>query len=443
MARFELKLPKMGESVAEATITSWLKEVGDTIELDEAVVEIATDKVDSEVPSEVEGTLVEILYQQDAVVAVGETIAIIEIEDEDSESEQADTVVSEEKSQIEAVEKIIEKAAEIVSTPISKNSDSGKFYSPLVRNIAKTEGVSMEQLETISGTGKDGRVTKEDILLYLENGIPTPKPSEIKEVEEKVSKPIQKVAQEEVQKVAPISVNGEDEVIEMSRMGKLISKHMVNSVQTAAHVQSFIEIDVTNIVKWRTKVKDAFFKREGEKLTFTPILMHAVAATIKKYPMINIAIDGDTIIKKKNINLGMAAALPDGNLIVPVIKNADQLNLVGMTKAVNDLAGRARNNQLKPDEIQGGTYTVTNVGGFGSVMGTPIINQPQVAILALGAIRKMPAVIETPDGDFIGIRQKMFVSHSYDHRVVNGALGGLFIKTLKEILESWDIHQDF
>jgi 2-oxoglutarate dehydrogenase E2 component (dihydrolipoamide succinyltransferase) len=443
MARFELKLPKMGESVAEATITSWLKEVGDTIELDEAVVEIATDKVDSEVPSEVEGTLVEILYQQDAVVAVGETIAIIEIEDEDSESEQADTVVSEEKSQIEAVEKTIEKAAEIVSTPISKNSDSGKFYSPLVRNIAKTEGVSMEQLETISGTGKDGRVTKEDILLYLENGIPTPKPSEIKEVEEKVSKPIQKVAQEEVQKVAPISVNGEDEVIEMSRMGKLISKHMVNSVQTAAHVQSFIEIDVTNIVKWRTKVKDAFFKREGEKLTFTPILMHAVAATIKKYPMINIAIDGDTIIKKKNINLGMAAALPDGNLIVPVIKNADQLNLVGMTKAVNDLAGRARNNQLKPDEIQGGTYTVTNVGGFGSVMGTPIINQPQAAILALGAIRKMPAVIETPEGDFIGIRQKMFVSHSYDHRVVNGALGGLFIKTLKEILESWDIHQDF
>ena len=443
MARFELKLPKMGESVAEATITSWLKEVGDTIELDEAVVEIATDKVDSEVPSEVEGTLVEILYQQDDVVAVGETIAIIEIEAEGSEDEQADIAVSDEESQIEAVEKTIEKAAEVVSTPISKNSDSGKFYSPLVRNIAKTEGVSMEQLETISGSGKDGRVTKEDILLYLENGIPAPKPAAIIEVSEKGSKPAQKVAQKEVQKVTPISVNGEDEIIEMSRMGKLISKHMVNSVQTAAHVQSFIEIDVTNIVKWRTKVKDAFFKREGEKLTFTPILMHAVAATIKKYPMINIAIDGDTIIKKKNINLGMAAALPDGNLIVPVIKNADQLNLVGMTKAVNDLAGRARNNQLKPDEIQDGTYTVTNVGGFGSVMGTPIINQPQVAILALGAIRKMPAVIETPEGDFIGIRQKMFVSHSYDHRVVNGALGGLFIKTLKEILESWDIQQDF
>jgi 2-oxoglutarate dehydrogenase E2 component (dihydrolipoamide succinyltransferase) len=440
MARFELKLPKMGESVAEATITSWLKEVGDTIELDEAVVEIATDKVDSEVPSEVEGTLVEILYQKDEVVAVGEIIAIIEIEGEGSENEQADTTNTVEKSQVAAVEETIEKAVEVVSTPISKNSDSGKFYSPLVRNIAKTEGVSMEQLETISGSGKDGRVTKEDILLYLENGTPVPKVTVIKEAsEEKVSKPVQK----EAQKVTSISVNGEDEIIEMSRMGKLISKHMVNSVQTAAHVQSFIEIDVTNIVKWRTKVKDAFFKREGEKLTFTPILMHAVAATIKKYPMINIAIDGDTIIKKKNINLGMAAALPDGNLIVPVIKNADQLNLVGMTKAVNDLAGRARNNQLKPDEIQGGTYTVTNVGGFGSVMGTPIINQPQVAILALGAIRKMPAVIETPDGDFIGIRQKMFVSHSYDHRVVNGALGGLFIKTLKEILEAWDIHQDF
>jgi 2-oxoglutarate dehydrogenase E2 component (dihydrolipoamide succinyltransferase) len=440
MARFELKLPKMGESVAEATITSWLKEVGDTIELDEAVVEIATDKVDSEVPSEVEGTLVEILYQKDEVVAVGEIIAIIEIEGEGSENEQADTTNNVEKSQVAAVEETIEKAVEVVSTPISKNSDSGKFYSPLVRNIAKTEGVSMEQLETISGSGKDGRVTKEDILLYLENGTPVLKPAVIKEAsEEKVSKPVQK----EVQKVTSISVNGEDEIIEMSRMGKLISKHMVNSVQTAAHVQSFIEIDVTNIVKWRTKVKDAFFKREGEKLTFTPILMHAVAATIKKYPMINIAIDGDTIIKKKNINLGMAAALPDGNLIVPVIKNADQLNLVGMTKAVNDLAGRARNNQLKPDEIQGGTYTVTNVGGFGSVMGTPIINQPQVAILALGAIRKMPAVIETPDGDFIGIRQKMFVSHSYDHRVVNGALGGLFIKTLKEILEAWDLNQDF
>ena len=439
MARFELKLPKMGESVAEATITSWLKEVGDTIELDEAVVEIATDKVDSEVPSEVEGILVEILYQKDDVVAVGEVIAIIEIEGEGAESENLDTIKSAVSPEVAEVEKTMEKAAAVIATPITKDIDSGKFYSPLVRNIAKTEGVSMEELETIAGSGKDGRVTKEDILLYLESGESAPKVQIEKVVEEKISKPIQK----EVQKVAPVSVNGEDEVIEMSRMGKLISKHMVNSIQTAAHVQSFIEIDMTSIVKWRTKVKDAFFKREGEKLTFTPILMHAVAATLKKYPMINIAIDGDTIIKRKNINLGMAAALPDGNLIVPVIKNADQLNLVGMTKAVNDLAGRARNNELKPDEIQGGTYTVTNVGSFGSVMGTPIINQPQVAILALGAIRKVPAVIETIDGDFIGIRQKMFVSHSYDHRVVNGALGGMFIKTLKETLEAWDMNQDF
>ena len=246
-----------------------------------------------------------------------------------------------------------------------------------------------------------------------------------------------------LRKVVPVSVNGGDEIIEMSRMGKMISKHMIDSIQTSAHVQSFIEIDVTNVVKWRARVKDAFLKREGAKLTFTPIFMQAIATTIKKYPLINIAIDGDTIIKKKHINLGMAAALPDGNLIVPVIKNADQLNLVGMTKAVNDLANRARNNALKPDEVQDGTYTVTNVGGFGSVMGTPIINQPQVAILALGAIRKVPAVIETSEGDFIGIRQKMFVSHSYDHRVVNGALGGLFIKTLKDIIEAWDVHQDF
>ncbi|QNM86966.1 2-oxo acid dehydrogenase subunit E2 [Polaribacter pectinis] len=437
MARFELKLPKMGESVAEATITSWLKEVGETIELDEAIVEIATDKVDSEVPSEVEGTLVEILFEKDEVVAVGATIAIIETEGEDSTTEETPKV--ETPKEVAAVEKTIEKANEVVATPISKTSDSGKFYSPLVRNIAKTEGVSMEELETIAGSGKEGRVTKEDILAFVENRTSAPKAVSTLVQETKVEKPIQK----EVQKAAPVSVNGEDEIIEMSRMGKLVAKHMVNSVQTSAHVQSFIEIDVTNIVKWRTKVKDAFFKREGEKLTFTPILMHAVANTIKKYPLINIAVDGENIIKKKNINLGMAAALPDGNLIVPVIKNADQLNLVGMTKSVNDLATRARNNALKPDDIQGGTYTVTNVGSFGSVMGTPIINQPQVAILALGAIRKVPAVIETPEGDFIGIRQKMFVSHSYDHRVVNGALGGMFIKTLKETLEAWDLNADF
>ncbi|PQJ82390.1 dihydrolipoamide acetyltransferase family protein [Polaribacter glomeratus] len=440
MARFELKLPKMGESVAEATITSWLKEVGDTIELDEAIVEIATDKVDSEVPSEVEGTLIEILYQKDDIVAVGETIAIIETEATGAIAVEAKPTVETSK-EVKEVEKSIEKAADIVSAPISKTSESGKFYSPLVRNIAQTEGVSMQELETISGSGKDGRVTKEDILTYIEQKVKSPQivatPAAVLKTE--TPKQVEKI----VAKVAPVSINGEDEIIEMSRMGKLVAKHMVNSVMTSAHVQSFIEIDVTNIVKWRDKVKDGFFKREGEKLTYTPILMQAVATTIKKYPLINISIDGDHIIKKKNINLGMAAALPDGNLIVPVIKNADQLNLVGMTKAVNDLATRARNNTLKPDDIQGGTYTVTNVGGFGSIMGTPIINQPQVAILALGAIRKVPAVIETPEGDFIGIRQKMFVSHSYDHRVVNGALGGMFISTLKEILEAWDLNQDF
>jgi len=436
MAKFELKLPKMGESVAEATITSWLKQVGDTIELDEAVVEIATDKVDSEVPSEVEGTLVEILFEQDTVVAVGQTIAIIETDG----NEETPTHTLEEKEeiveQVEQVQQTIEAASLIKNTPITKTSDSGKFFSPLVRKIAETEGLSMEQLDMVSGTGKDGRVTKNDILSFIE-GRNNLQPSKISESENIISET------KDVVKSISVSVNGEDEIIEMTRMGKLVSKHMVASVQTSAHVQSFIEIDVTNIVKWRAKVKDAYFIREGEKLTFTPILMHAIAATIKKFPMINIAVQGDTIIKKKNINLGMAAALPDGNLIVPVIKNADQLNLVGMTRQVNDLAIRARNNKLKPDEIQDGTYTVTNVGSFGSVMGTPIINQPQVAILALGAIRKVPAVIETSEGDFIGIRQKMFVSHSYDHRVVNGALGGMFIKTLKESLESWDLNQDF
>ena len=437
MAQFELKLPKMGESVAEATITTWLKEVGDTIEMDEAVVEIATDKVDSEVPSEVDGVLKKILFSQDDVVQVGQTIAIIEIEGEGIEADNSnsiETVVEKsdvEEEHIEEIEKSIEIAAETVAAPIAKTSESGRFYSPLVRNIAQTEGISIDELENIAGSGKDGRVTKDDILAYIENKDAAPKVAPVS-----APKPF-------VAKAAPVSVNGGDEIIEMTRMGKLISKHMVDSVQTSAHVQSFIEIDVTNIVKWRNKVKNEFFQREGEKLTFTPIFMQAVAAAIRKYPLINISVQGDSIIKKKNINLGMAAALPDGNLIVPVIKNADQLNLVGMTKQVNDLANRARGNQLKPDEIQDGTYTVTNVGSFGSVMGTPIINQPQVAILALGAIRKVPAVIETSEGDFIGIRHKMFVSHSYDHRVVNGALGGMFIKTIKEMLESWDVNQDF
>ena len=356
MARFELKLPKMGESVAEATITTWLKEVGETIELDEAVVEIATDKVDSEVPSEVEGTLVEILFEKDAVVEVGQTIAIIETEGGTSTSSATvvqestpEPKVEEAPKEVAAVEKTVTAAVEAVSHPIAKTSDSGKFYSPLVRNIAQTEGVSMQELESIQGTGKDGRVTKNDILDYVANrGASTTLSNQAQAAPAQpapVAAPVKKETKE-VAKVAPVSVNGEDEVIEMTRMGKLISKHMVDSVQTSAHVQSFIEIDVTNIVNWRNKVKDAFFKREGEKLTFTPIFMQAVASTIKKFPLINISVQGDSIIKKKNINLGMAAALPDGNLIVPVIKNADQLNLVGMTKQVNDLANRARANQL-------------------------------------------------------------------------------------------------
>ncbi|VAW26300.1 Dihydrolipoamide acyltransferase component of branched-chain alpha-keto acid dehydrogenase complex, partial [hydrothermal vent metagenome] len=411
MARFEVKLPKMGESVAEATITSWLKNVGDTVELDEAIVEIATDKVDSEVPSEVEGTVTELLFEENDVVNVGETIAVIETLGENDEINK-DLISLENTEEITTTEKQVEKTVEPMV--IDKVSTSGKFYSPLVRNIAETEGISMEELETIIGTGKDNRVTKNDILAYIKSGRGTEKHTKNIEATQTNQSKVKKGSPSKI--VMPVSVNGKDEVIEMTRMGKLIAHHMVESVQTSAHVQSFIEVDVTNIVKWRNSIKDQFFAREGEKITYTPIFMQAVAKAIKDFPMINIAVDGDKIIKRGNINLGMAAALADGNLIVPVIKNADQLNLIGMTKVVNDLANRARKGQLKPDDIQGGTYTVTNVGSFGSVFGTPIINQPQVAILALGAVRKVPAVIETSEGDFIGIRHKMFISHSYDHR---------------------------
>jgi 2-oxoglutarate dehydrogenase E2 component (dihydrolipoamide succinyltransferase) len=440
MARFELKLPKMGESVAEATITSWLKEVGDSIELDEAVLEIATDKVDSEVPSEVDGVLVERFFNVDDVVQVGQVLAIIETEGEDSivsttpSFNEKDEVSSETISQ---VEQTIVSAQETVS-PIS--STENRFYSPLVKNIAKQEGISQNELDTIQGTGKDGRVTKNDILDYIESKKGNVQPA-VKPTVLQTAQPIRVVEPPKVEKASVIS-SGEDEIIEMTRMGKLIAHHMVESVQTSAHVQSFIEADVTKIWNWRKKVKDAFAKREGENLTFTPIFMEAIAKALRDFPMMNISVQGDTIIKKKNINLGMAASLSDGNLIVPVIKNADQLNLVGMTKQVNDLANRARANKLKPDEIQGGTYTVTNVGTFGSIMGTPIINQPQVGILALGAIRKVPAVIETSEGDFIGIRYKMFLSHSYDHRVVNGALGGQFVKAVKDYLEAWDSNRE-
>ncbi|MBB4801410.1 2-oxoglutarate dehydrogenase E2 component (dihydrolipoamide succinyltransferase) [Flavobacterium nitrogenifigens] len=452
MARFELKLPKMGESVAEATITNWLKEVGDKIEADEAVLEIATDKVDSEVPSEVSGILVEQLFGKDDLVQVGQTIAIIETEGGDAPVVEADKV-EETVAPAEATE--IENSIEEIKETVAVSQDfsgSEKFFSPLVKNIAKEEGVSLSELENLSGSGKDGRVTKEDILKYIEDrksGV-VQAPKAVEETPKVVAetpkteapKAVEPVAQKSQQAV-PVSVNGADEIVEMDRMRKLISGYMTASVQTSAHVQSFIEVDVTNIVKWRDKVKTAFEKREGEKLTFTPIMMEAVAKALKDFPGMNISVDGDYIIKKKNINLGMAAALPNGNLIVPVIKNADQLNLVGMAKAVNDLGNRAKAGKLKPDDTQGGTYTVTNVGTFGSVFGTPIINQPQVGILALGAIRKVPAVIETPEGDFIGIRQKMFLSHSYDHRVVDGALGGSFVKRVAEYLEAFDVDRDF
>jgi 2-oxoglutarate dehydrogenase E2 component (dihydrolipoamide succinyltransferase) len=437
MAKFELKLPKMGESVAEATITSWLKEVGDTIEMDEPVLEIATDKVDSEVPSEVDGVISEILFNIDDVVAVGQTIAIIET-DSAGDAPVATSVQSDVPVAVVEIEKNISEVKNIVAAVVDF-SDSDKFYSPLVKNIAKAEGISLSELDALLGSGKEGRVTKKDILSYIENRV---KPTDI------VATPVKVVAQVKKQEIkkpvkSALTLQEGDEVVAMSRMRKLISGHMINSLETSAHVQSFVECDVTNVWNWRAKVKDAFQKREGEKLTFTPIFMEAVAHALKKYPGMNVSVDGDTIINRKNINLGMAAALPDGNLIVPVIKNADQLNLVGMAKAVNSLAVKARSGKLSPDDIQGGTYTVTNVGNFGSIMGTPIINQPEVGILALGSIRKTPSVIETPEGDFIGIRMKMFLSHSYDHRVVDGALGGMFAKCVADYLEAWDLNRDF
>ena len=427
MARFELKLPKMGESVAEATITNWLKKPGDAIEMDEAVLEIATDKVDSEVPSEVSGILAEILFQENEVVKVGQTIAYIETD------AAAGAVAAPVAEAVAQVEKTVVAAQETVAAPQAIASAEGRFYSPLVKNMAKQENISQAELDQIVGSGKDGRLNKEDLLKYIATRGTKP---------QAVAPAAAVAAPVATPSAAPVSLNGEDERIEMDRMRKLIVHHMQASLNTSAHVQSFVEVDVTNIVKWRDKMKNTFEKREGEKLTFTPIFMEAVAKALRDFPMMNISVDGDFIIKKKAINLGMAAALPNGNLIVPVIKNADQLNLVGMAKAVNDLANRAKTGKLKPDDTQGGTYTVTNVGTFGSVFGTPIINQPQVGILALGAIRKVPAVIETPEGDFIGIRQKMYLSHSYDHRVVDGALGGSFVKRVAEILEAWDVNRE-
>jgi len=430
MAQVELIMPKMGESVAEATVIKWLKNVGETIEMDESVLEIATDKVDSEVPSAVEGVLIKQLFNEDDVVLVGQAVAIIET-DASAASTPVATKSTEAPKEVAVVEEIVEKAME--KTTLPKSSDSNKFFSPLVRSIAQEEGINNTELESVNGTGKDGRITKKDILAYLSNRsaapVSTPAP--------KASKPSNTIAPAQITAPKVPAMEG-DEIIEMDRMRKMIANHMVMSKHVSPHVTSFVEADVTNIVNWRNKVKDEFFKREGEKITFTPIFVDAVVKAIKDFPMINVAVDGTNIIKRKHINVGMAAALPSGNLIVPVIKDADQKNLIGLTKAVNDLARRSRSNDLKPDEVSGGTFTLTNVGGFGNVMGTPIINQPQVAIMAVGAIVKKPAVMETDMGDVIAIRHKMFCSLSYDHRVVDGSLGGMFLKRFSDYLEAFD-----
>ncbi|RFC54013.1 dihydrolipoamide acetyltransferase family protein [Brumimicrobium aurantiacum] len=433
MSQVEIRLPKMGESVTEATITNWLKGVGDTIEMDEPLVEVATDKVDNELPSEVSGTVAKIFFEVDDVAQVGDVIALISTDGEVAETED--------KKEVEvAAEKVEQDIQEVVETvnggELDKNGPSGKFYSPLVRSIADKEGVSMDELESISGTGQGGRVTKKDILDYIENG--GSKNTSAPQAAPAKAPSAPQAAAPQAPKPASVPAMEGDEIIEMDRMRKLISEHMVRSKQTSPHVTSFVEADVTNIWNWRNKIKGDFKAREGENFTFTPVFIEAVAKAIKDFPLINISVEGDKIIKRKDINIGMAAALPSGNLIVPVIKQADRLNLYGLAKKVNELANKARANKLSSDDIQGGTYTLTNVGTFGNVMGTPIINQPQVAILATGAIRKIPAVIETPDGDFIGIRYKMFLSHSYDHRVVDGALGGMFVKRVAEYLESFD-----
>ncbi|SNS50291.1 2-oxoglutarate dehydrogenase E2 component (dihydrolipoamide succinyltransferase) [Belliella buryatensis] len=434
MATVEMVMPKMGESIIEGTILTWLKKEGDKIEQDESVLEVATDKVDTEVPAIYGGILKQILVKEGDVVAVGATIAIIETDEEVSQSDNTEAPSPETANKAELIAAAPAQTATLVES-ISSDDSKGdnRFYSPLVQSIAKEENISKAELAAISGTGKDGRVTKNDMLQYLKNRgqqkpLPqsaTPKPS--------ASAPMPKVE---------VSISAHDEIIEMDRMRKMIAQRMLDSKRISPHVTSFVEADVTNIVLWRNKVKDAYKKKEGEALTFTPFFVQAVAKAIRDFPMINISVDGENIIKKKDINIGIAVALPSGNLIVPNIKNADQFNLTGLSKKVNDLATRARNNKLSPDELGGGTYTISNVGSFGNVMGTPIIMQPQVAILAVGAITKKPAVIETPTGDVIAIRHKMFLSHSYDHRVVDGSLGGMFVRRVADYLEAFDLETE-
>ena len=425
MARYELIFPSLGESVTEAVVTNWLKKVGDPVEAEESIVEVSTDKVDTEVPTDVSGILAEIKFQVNDVVKVGEVIAVIETQEEISTSGEALDVV---QQSVASLEKNIANIQQSTSAqPQVDFSKTERFYSPLVKNIAKKEGISLSELDSIKGTGLNDRVTKSDILDYLSHRTQgKAKPSATFD-----TTPADK----------RVYTKRGEERIEMSRMGKLIAEHMLKSKVTSAHVQSFIEVDVTRIWKWRNKVKKAFEEREGEKFTFTPIFMEVVAKALVDFPMMNVSVEGDSIIKKRNINIGMATALSDGNLIVPVIKNADELSLRGMAKVVNDLANRARANALKPDEVKDGTYTVTNIGSFGTLFGTPIINQPQVGILAIGAIQKVPAVIETLEGDTIGIRYKLMLSHSYDHRVVNGALGGMFVQRVAKYLEEWDMNR--
>lgn len=437
MARVELIMPKMGESVSEATIISWAKEIGEMVEMDETIVEIATDKVDSEVPSTHEGKLVEKLFEADDVVQVGEPFAILETEGGDDTPAKTETATPAPAvaKVVEVVEETVTKAIETTTT-ITNTGD--RFYSPLVRSMASEEGIEMAELETITGTGKDGRVTKSDMLSYLKTRGTTPTPVANTKKPKATEAP-----KTETPKASstPIPNTGGTEIVEMDRMRKLISAHMTMSKATSAHITSFVEADMTNIVNWRNSVKADFKKREGQNITFTPIIIEAMAKAVKDFPMINVSVDGTNIHIHKNVNVGMAAALPDGNLIVPVIKECQNKNLVGITKSVNDLAVRARAGQLNPDDIQGGTITMTNVGTFGNLMGTPIINQPQVAIMACGVIKKKPVVLETKDGDVIAIRHMMFLSLSYDHRVVDGALGGQFVSKVKEYLEQFDTTQ--
>jgi 2-oxoglutarate dehydrogenase E2 component (dihydrolipoamide succinyltransferase) len=443
MSEFQLVMPKMGESIAEATIIRWVKNEGDMIAADETVLEIATDKVDSEVPSPKGGKLIKRLFNEGDVVPVGAAIATIALEGGATATPSAPA--AEVKTAVAEVEKTVVAAINTVSTPKPSNAGGARFYSPLVLNIAKEENVSMAELENIEGSGNEGRVTKRDILAYVQNRSSAPAPAQVTTApvaSAPVAQPAAQTAQAPAFKAPKVTLMPGDEIIEMDRMRKIIAENMVMSKHVSPHVTSFVEADVTNMVKWRDKAKKVYEKREGEKITFTPMFIECVVKAIKDYPMINIAVDGTNIVKRKSINVGMAAALPSGNLIVPVLKNADNMNLIGLTKMVNDLANRARANKLSPDEISGGTFTLTNVGGFGNVMGTPIISQPQVAIMATGTIKKKPAVMETEMGDVIAIRHIMFLSLSYDHRVVDGSLGGSFLRRVADYMEQWDINRE-